>query len=231
MCGVFGYIGIDRKGPNMECLAKIAKVTNRRGPHAWGMAWLDSKGRLKMYKQTGRIVDSLGLLAMARDAQILIGHCRYATHGSPENNLNNHPHPVDGGWFVHNGVVSNHEVLNERYGLHPVTHCDSETLGLLIERSEEKSLIKRCIVTAQQVSSPLVMLALWRDRMIALRSGNPLSAGMTEDAVYLGSLSDELPGEVHTIKDGQSFEFWPDGEIKRKAFIPACRGENHASVF
>ena len=67
----------------MKRLEAIARVTMRRGPHAFGFAWIDSRGRLKMFKKTGRIVDHLSLLAMAQDAQFLIGHCRYATHGDP----------------------------------------------------------------------------------------------------------------------------------------------------
>ena len=82
-----------------------------RGPHAFGFAWLDWEGRLRMFKQTGKITSNLGLLRMMKNARIIVGHCRYATHGAPENNLNNHPHPADGGWIVHNGVVSNHEEL------------------------------------------------------------------------------------------------------------------------
>ena len=72
---------------------------------------------------------------MARNARMLVGHCRWATHGDPRNNLNNHPHPADGGWIVHNGVVHNHEDLRRRVRPLAVTECDSEVLGLLIEAS------------------------------------------------------------------------------------------------
>lgn len=50
----------------------------------------------------------------ARGALALIGHCRWATHGSPADNRNNHPHPAGRGWIVHNGVVFNHGELAER---------------------------------------------------------------------------------------------------------------------
>src|SRR4051794_35554684 len=134
MCGVFGFVAHDDRPVNPKILARVALATQRRGPHAWGMAWIDGKGRLRMYKQTGKVGDALGLLKMAADARLLVGHCRYATMGDPTNNLNNHPHPCDGGWIVHNGVIPNYGGLVDRFGLHPVSGCDSEVLGLLIEQ-------------------------------------------------------------------------------------------------
>lgn len=213
MCGVFGYASFNGKGPNIQRLQDIASVTMRRGPHAFGFAWVDGKGRLKMFKKTGRIVDHLGLLEMAHDAQFLIGHCRYATHGAPENNLNNHPHPADGGWIVHNGVISDHEEIAQENGLHPVTSCDSEVLGLLIEDGQG-GLRRRCVEAVQYASgSPLVMMGLWSrpGRMIVLRSGNPLAMGICKGRVYLGSLKEDLPGKVLAIPDGGGVDFTADG--------------------
>src|SRR5947208_1937574 len=83
MCGVFGFMSREGGRVNLQALARVAEVTQRRGPHAFGFAWIDRRGRLKCYKQTGRITDHLGLLAMAADARMLIGHCRWATQGNP----------------------------------------------------------------------------------------------------------------------------------------------------
>jgi glutamine---fructose-6-phosphate transaminase (isomerizing) len=212
MCGVFGFVSYDGQGPDLKALAKIAEATMARGPHAFGFAWLDWSGRLKMFKRTGRIVDHLGLLAMVADARILVGHCRWATHGDPKNNLNNHPHPADGGWIVHNGVVSNHEELSVEYDLHPVTDCDSEVLGLLIAGSRG-TLQTRCAATANVARGNLTMLGVWGRpaRLVAVRAGNPLSVGMVRggERYYLGSLPDELPGKVSELQDRTGVEFGP----------------------
>lgn len=213
MCGCFGFASFDGKGPSIKRLARIAKVTMRRGPHAFGFSWIDSKGRLRMFKRTGRIVDYLGLLGMAADARFLIGHCRYATHGSPANNLNNHPHPADGGWIVHNGVIGRYEDLIASNDLAPVTDCDSEVLGMLLERGRG-TLRARCVEAVQEAASTsLVMLGLWArpHRMLAIRAGNPLSMGVyktkKKSRVYLGSLPDGLPGEVSEVDDNAGIEF------------------------
>jgi glucosamine 6-phosphate synthetase-like amidotransferase/phosphosugar isomerase protein len=209
MCGVFGFVARDEGPLNLKILERIAKVTERRGQHAWGMSWINRDGRLCMYKQTGRIRDSLGLLSMATDATVLIGHTRFATEGDPDNNLNNHPHPCDGGWIVHNGMIPDYREIIAEHDLHPVTECDSEVLGLLIEKSTEESMFRRCIAAANIASGPaLVMLGLWKPGLlVAMRRGNPLHMGQTSRGFYLASLSEGLPGDVVEMENNKAFEF------------------------
>jgi glucosamine 6-phosphate synthetase-like amidotransferase/phosphosugar isomerase protein len=224
MCGVFGFVSRDGGKLNLGVLARVARVTERRGPHAFGFAWIDGRGRLKCYKQTGRITDQLGLLAMAADARMLVGHCRFATQGDPADNINNHPHPADGGWIVHNGQVRNYTELVQAFNLFPVSACDSEVLGLLVEQGEG-GVLERCRAAVQAVCpdeepgslfaarSPLVLLGLWPrpDRLVAVRRGNPLHLGRTEQGYYLASLADGLPGDVRALGEGTAHLFTGKG--------------------
>jgi glucosamine 6-phosphate synthetase-like amidotransferase/phosphosugar isomerase protein len=214
MCGVFGFVSHDGGTLNVEMLGQIAEVTERRGPHAFGFAWIDRRGRLKCYKQTGRISDHLGLLLLAADARMLIGHCRWATQGDPNDNINNHPHAADGGWIVHNGQIRHYRQLVDWFDLYPVSACDSEVLGLLIEQGTG-TVLERCRSAVKVVSveeepgtlfggaPPLVLLGLWPrpDRLVAVRQGNPLHYSRTEQGYYLASLADGLPGKVQTVED------------------------------
>jgi glucosamine 6-phosphate synthetase-like amidotransferase/phosphosugar isomerase protein len=220
MCGVFGFVNRDGGRMNLEALALIAKVTERRGPHAFGFAWIDSRGRTKCFKQTGRITDHLGLLRMAADARMLIGHCRYATQGNPAYNINNHPHPADGGWIVHNGTLPAYEQLVDELGLCPVSGCDSEILGLLVEQ-KKGTLLERCraaVRTARAVEDdgtlfdfnpPLVLLGLWPRpaRLVAIRQGNPLHFSPMSEGLYLASLADGMPGNACSLKDNTACLF------------------------
>jgi glucosamine--fructose-6-phosphate aminotransferase (isomerizing) len=212
MCGVFGFVSKAGKPVSLKTLRDVARVTQRRGPHAWGMAWLDGLGRMHMYKQTGKVVDALPLLAMAHDARLLIGHCRWATHGDPANNLNNHPHPADGGWFVHNGVVSGHEGLALQYDLHPVTECDSEVLGLLIAQGTGRMIDRVARAVRLSRSRPLAVLGLWKPgNLVFARRGNPLHRGDATEGTYLASLPDGLPGKVKSVPDDEVFEYTLEG--------------------
>lgn len=214
MCGVFGFTGKNGKTVDMDRLCEIARVTNQRGNHAWGIAWIDTRGRLCHFRQQGPIVDSLPLLAMASDAVALIGHCRYATQGAPEQAINNHPHPADGGWIVHNGMIRGYRQIVEREALNPVSDCDSELLGLLIERLDQDDLVDR-VARATELAkgrswSPLVMLGLWKPgRLIAVRRGNPLVVSQTRRGVWLASLADGMPGKPREIPDETVLSFSP----------------------
>jgi glucosamine--fructose-6-phosphate aminotransferase (isomerizing) len=202
MCGVFGFITKDGSGPAITRLQRIATETQRRGHHAFGLAWLDAQGTIHTFKRPGPATADLGDLNACRGATIVVGHCRWATHGSPEVNRNNHPHRAGRGWFVHNGVVANHDAIRRRYALRPQTECDSEVLGLLMARFAG-SLVQRAAQTAAAAIGRLAILGVWSNpaRLLIVRNGNPLSFGETKHGFYFGSLPGELPGKVIELRD------------------------------
>jgi glucosamine--fructose-6-phosphate aminotransferase (isomerizing) len=220
MCGLFGFVADGDRVPDLATLAEIALATESRGRHAFGLAWVDGRGRIKHFKQTGRIGDHLGILRLAADARILIGHCRYATHGSPADNMNNHPHPSDGGWYVHNGKVANYRPLMERWGCVPRSDCDSEVIGHLIEQRDGPVLdrVRRAVASIRSPEG-LAVLALWPrpGRLVVARRGKPLHAGGAPEGSYLASLAAGLPGRVREVPDGTAFLFGRKGEVKRVA--------------
>ena len=71
---------MDRAWP---ALRRIAVETQQRGHHAFGLAWLDDQGIIHTFKRPGPATANLGDLDACRGATIVIGHCRYATHGHP----------------------------------------------------------------------------------------------------------------------------------------------------
>lgn len=203
MCGIFGFISREGEGPDMARLRRIALITQTRGEHAFGLAWLDRQGRIQTFKRPGPAEEHLDALDACRHAAVVLGHCRLATHGSPLDNRNNHPHAAGRGYMVHNGVVHNHLDLAQRYGLCPKTACDSEILGLLMARCPG-AIIQRAAWTAGEACGDLAVLGLWRKpaRLLVARRGRPLHFGEGRTGFYFASLPEGLPGRVDAVADG-----------------------------
>ena len=177
-------------------------------------------GRIHTFKRPGPATANLGDVDACRGATVVIGHCRWATHGRPEDNRNNHPHPAGRGWLVHNGVVLNYASLVRKFRLAPQTQCDSEVLGLLIQRFPG-ALGLRAARAAEAAEGRLAVLGLWRNpaRLLVVRSGNPLCFGETSGGFYFGSLPGELPGRVVSIRDEYAGVLaYQDGELQHEAF-------------
>ena len=202
MCGIFGFISSEGKGPEVARLRRLALVTQSRGDHAFGLAWLDEDGSIQTFKRPGPAKAYLDELDRCRHAVVVVGHCRFATHGSPLDNRNNHPHAAGAGFLVHNGVIHNHQQLVRRYRLDQQSQCDSEALGLLMARCAG-SIVQRSAWAANQVQGDLAMLGVWRApaRILLTRRGRPLHFGQGRDGFYFGSLPDGLPGKAKSVAD------------------------------
>lgn len=202
MCGIFGFITSEGQGPDIARLRRIALVTQIRGDHAFGLAWLDEGGDIQTFKAPGPAKTHLDALDRRGNAVVVIGHCRFATHGSPADNRNNHPHAAGAGFVVHNGVIFNHQQIVRQYGLTQRSQCDSEILGLLMARCAG-SVAQRSAWAANQVMGELAMLGLWRNpaRILIARRGRPLCFGRGRDGFYFASLPECLPGDVKAVAD------------------------------
>lgn len=204
MCGLFAYIGSKF---NPQLMQKIAESTeSRRGGHAWGIAWRTANGILRTHKRPGYIPPKA--FQVARNAGIVIGHTRYATYGSPQDNINNHPHPSDGGWIMHNGTIRDvRYIQNEFPEIVPSSDCDSEVFAQLIEVMEgtRRQRIRKAVKMVN--GSPFAFLGLWGRTVYAASCGNPLHYVADEHGVYLASLAVSLPPGAIVVKPHQLHSF------------------------
>lgn len=206
MCGLFGFITSHGAGPEVHRLQQLALATQTRGTHAFGLAWLEADGAIQTWKQPAAAGRCLDQLDRCREALVVIGHCRYATHGSPLDHRNNHPHVAGRGYIMHNGVVWNHAELARRYGLRPRGQCDSEILGLLLARGSG-TITRRAAWTTERAIGDLALLGVWRrpSRLLVVRRGNPLHVGQGPEGHYFASLPEGLPGPVRAMADHTAF--------------------------
>lgn len=133
MCGIVGYIG---NNDAKEILLKGLEKLEYRGYDSAGIAIMNNAG-VTVYKAKGRIADLRGIVDYNVQANMGIGHTRWATHGVPSRE-NAHPHQSASGRFtiVHNGVIENYDLLKREYlkEVTLVSETDTEVIVQLVER-------------------------------------------------------------------------------------------------
>ena len=138
MCGIMGYVRMTENTSKMKPILRDALANiQERGTHASGFTVVNREGAVFSVKHH---IPSSGLAHtkwfkknVGNDLDLMIGHARFATHGAPENNDNNHPFwSKDFRWsIVHNGVLmGGYDDVKDVL----VTECDSEVILRYIEK-------------------------------------------------------------------------------------------------
>lgn len=138
MCRIAGIIG--NKNVKPENIVKALLSMESGGKDATGMAWFDGEQvwTMKSPMMASDFVENQDVrreLPRAAKAKWILLHTRQATHGGPENNLNNHPIVSQKGLIIHNGVVSPSMNLSGARG-----QTDTEQIMLHIQKYGFKGL-------------------------------------------------------------------------------------------
>lgn len=143
MCRLAGYFVTQKSLANIATAKKkfvqLLEAQETTATDSTGLGFMGIKGKVWVHKAAMKAHEFLEMettkrLLAKNNPITMIGHCRLKTHGSPENNQNNHPNFTKGGVItIHNGIISNHEDLFKLYALPRDAEVDSEILGKLIE--------------------------------------------------------------------------------------------------
>ena len=195
MCGIVGYIG---KREAYPVLIKGLKRLEYRGYDSAGVALLNDKNNLRVYKTKGKVAD-LEQYAADKDTSGCIGiaHTRWATHGEPNSN-NAHPHMSFSGdlAIIHNGIIENYAFLKkllQQKGIKFNSNTDTEVLVQLIDyiRTKKKTdLLTAVRIALRAVIGAYAIAILDKnnpDQIIAARKSSPLVIGIGQDEFFLGS--------------------------------------------
>jgi glucosamine--fructose-6-phosphate aminotransferase (isomerizing) len=211
MCGIVGYIGHKNVAP---ILIDGLKRLEYRGYDSAGIAYRNGNG-IEIYKTKGRI-DALEHIVPFpySDANIGIGHTRWATHGAPST-VNAHPHYVGGVAVVHNGIIENYREIRSQLteaGCAFVSETDTEVIPQLISWNLKRGLplfeaIKETVTALRGSFALGILCEDAPDTIFAVRKGSPLVVGCGEGEFFFAS---DIPAMLaHTKR----FLFLDDGQI------------------
>ncbi|MCL4425843.1 MAG: glutamine--fructose-6-phosphate transaminase (isomerizing) [Firmicutes bacterium] len=210
MCGIVGYVGGKQAAP---FLLDGLKRLEYRGYDSAGLAVYDGR-KLVMRKTAGRLQRLADIVAESPlPGRLGIGQTRWATHGRPSD-INAHPHPDCRGQIavVHNGIIENYSSLRQwlkERGHRFLSETDTETIPHLIEEYYQGDLVAAVRQTVARLKGSFALAILSArepDKIVAVRQGSPLVAGLGDEENYLAS---DIPAilphtrQVYILEDGE----------------------------
>lgn len=215
MCGIVAYVGHREAYP---IIIKGLKRLEYRGYDSAGVALLNAKQDLNIYKKSGKVTDLEAAVA-DKDTHAFtgMGHTRWATHGVP-NDVNAHPHLSQNGEFaiIHNGIIENYAALKRALlerGHTFKSDTDTEVLIHLIEDifNHNKTTFEEAVRMAlTQVVGAYAIVILSKKNpnyVIGARKGSPMVIGIGENEHFIAS--DATPIVEYT----RNVVYLNDGEI------------------
>ncbi len=145
MCGLAGIIlgGKKRSGRELKRLAEVFThllvLSEPRGPHATGAAWMNADGEHGLFKRpmpASRFVKEAQYARLLEGLDgrvtVLMGHARWRTRGDERQNINNHPILAGDALGTHNGTILNADDLFRRLRYRREAEVDSEILCRIV---------------------------------------------------------------------------------------------------
>ena len=204
MCGIIGYIGSKKTVP---VLLDGLRRLEYRGYDSAGIAVVRS-GSIAVRRSAGKLSRLEGAIkADPIDGEYGLGHTRWATHGRPTEE-NAHPHRDCTGRIVvvHNGIIENYLDLKQdlqRRGHRFVTETDTEVVAHLVEDEMRGAggldgAVRRALAKVRGMYALVLLSADDPEKIVAVRHGPPLVAGVGEGEVFVAS---DIPAILAHTRD------------------------------
>ena len=193
MCGIVGYIGTQAA---TEILVSGLERLEYRGYDSAGIATVE-EGKVNCVRAKGKLSNLREKLEYTiSNAQMGIGHTRWATHGKPEEH-NAHPHLNSDRTLavVQNGIIENYLELKEELinkGIEFRSQTDTEVIPhlitqFLVESDSLMSAIQKTIARLEGAFAIAVVSAEHPYELIVARQQAPLVLGFGQGEFFCAS--------------------------------------------
>ncbi|MEN9519138.1 MAG: hypothetical protein RLZZ381_1726 [Cyanobacteriota bacterium] len=215
MCGIVGYIGTQAA---TDILISGLERLEYRGYDSAGIATVE-EGQVNCVKAKGKLFNLRDKLEHTiNQAQIGIGHTRWATHGKPEEH-NAHPHLNSDRTLavVQNGIIENYLELKEELinqGIEFRSETDTEVIPHLITQflADSNSLMVAIQKTIARLEGAFAIAVVSADNpyeLIVARQQAPLVLGFGQGEFFCASDMTAILPHTRTILNLEN------GEIAR----------------
>src|SRR6202050_501196 len=212
MCGIVGYVGVQRAVP---IILEGLKPLEYRGYDSAGIAVYCDDQTLGVRRASGKLHNLEEVIRQDPvEGRYGIGHTRWATHGRPTEE-NAHPHRDCKGDIVvvHNGIVENYLALKRQLEIEGhvfKTETDTEVIAHLIEKHFKGNLEDAVRAAVKQLTGVFALAVLARsdpNKIVAARSGPPVVIGLGGGEYFVAS---DVPAILSHTRD---MFFLADGDI------------------
>jgi glucosamine--fructose-6-phosphate aminotransferase (isomerizing) len=204
MCGIFGIVlntkNIKKTDICDLLINGLLQLQNRGYDSAGICSIQNDQFTINKYASKNNInaLDKLVSMKLNYNADIGIGHNRWATHGM-KTDINAHPHLSNDKNFVivHNGIIENYTELKNMLigeGFTFYSQTDTEVIVNLLQYnyniSNNKNVFETIKKTIGELSGTygLLIQSLYEsDKLYCVRNGSPLLVGQNEEEVIITS--------------------------------------------
>lgn len=190
MCGIFGFAsnGKNKKSLNANgILDNLYKMSETRGKEASGLIALDSNeikyikdsipaSRLIKRNDYKEIIKEI-ISSDNEDSIAIVGHSRLVTNGKAENNDNNQPVDIGSIVGVHNGIITNENLLWEQNkNINKNFEIDTEVFFKLLEQylstNDLSNAVKKTFTDIEGVANIAAVFAKLNILLLSTNNGS-----------------------------------------------------------
>lgn len=200
MCGIAGVIKWGNIPISEEQIGILLVGNEHRGNDASGIAIQQVDGTINVFKKDTpgwQLVSSQAYKKFIKDflhpdSKGVLIHARGASQGSPRDNNNNHPMYAGCSAVIHNGVIRNDDFLFQDLKLARKAATDSDILRAMLDKWGLSEQLLKNLGKATGSGAIAAFHPEFKDKLLLVRSGNPLTLASNDDFFFFSSEKDTL---------------------------------------